>query len=684
MDLVYEAYKDGGLLETRFPNYQPRPQQKEFAEAIQKSIREQKPFVGEAPTGVGKSLAALIPAVEVVLNEDAKIAIVTSSIILQEQYVTKDIPSLCHLLGRPLSFTSIKGRSNYVCQLKAQEQEISGDIFEKSSDEYRNVFEFATTSKTGDFSELGFVPSMQTYSKFAAVDEHECTGKLCPAYSTCHYYRERKKAMVSQIIVCNYHFFFTAQKSNQMLPDDIRVVVMDEGHEMGDIALNFLERKYSKFSWRNINTFLQKTSKALPAYKQNIVEAFKISVNVNEIVFTQESVLDLLTQTFRQNQENKMYWSLTIAERRELSDLAHSHYQTLIHRKDALSDYLEQHGLPTEEVSAWYEMYSDEEIGWQHALQKLEETLSNTIYFLRDFFLFDEEEALEEGKRIYWLQNDANHGVSLHTKPPTPSSFTETFMDANTAGFTPILMSATMSANKRFDFVTNELGMPNERNECIVSSPFNLEHNLLWYLPAECPAGNDPAHYTVVINEMQYIVERLQGRTLCLFTSNHSLQNATRDLRNRLPKQIKILSQHETPKRIMIQELRNNPNTVLLGTRSFFTGVDIQGQNLSAVLIDKIPFPMIGDPVNDWLMNQPNGFRTFTLPTAIVTMKQGIGRLNRTANDKGLISVLDGRLRTSSYRNNIFNSFDFKIQGTSDLKKVSEYIENELYFGGNT
>ncbi len=252
MNLVDEAYKPGGLMSKRFANYQERPQQKEFSTAIQEAISQKQMFVGEAPTGVGKSLGALIPAVEEALKKDAKVVVVTSSIILQEQYAQKDIPALIDLLNKPLSFVSIKGRNNYVCLLKANEQSVSGNIFEKPTEEYLKVLEFATTSKSGDFSEIGFIPSIQVQSKFAAMDQHECTGKLCPAYSACHYYRERKKALSSQIVICNYHYFFLASQAKNMLPEGVCVVIMDEAHEMGEIALNFLENKYSKFSWRNI------------------------------------------------------------------------------------------------------------------------------------------------------------------------------------------------------------------------------------------------------------------------------------------------------------------------------------------------------------------------------------------------------------------------------------------------
>jgi ATP-dependent DNA helicase DinG len=264
----------------------------------------------------------------------------------------------------------------------------------------------------------------------------------------------------------------------------------------------------------------------------------------------------------------------------------------------------------------------------------------------------------------------------MHIKPPTPSEFTEKLIDVESKNYIPVLMSATLTTNKKFDFIAGELGLNENRKEIVVTSPFDLSENLLWYLPSNCPPGNAEDHQTFVLKEMLNVIEQLSGRTLCLFTSHFALRTATSFFRENLSSDIAILSQHETPKSIMIRQLRQNPNTVLLGTKSLFTGIDIQGQNLSAVLMDKIPFPMVGDPVNDYLMNQPQGFRKFTLPSAIVTIKQGVGRLNRTPEDKGIVAIFDGRLSTSNYKNLIFGSFDFNIKGTRNFEKVAQYAED--------
>jgi ATP-dependent DNA helicase DinG len=236
-------------------------------------------------------------------------------------------------------------------------------------------------------------------------------------------------------------------------------------------------------------------------------------------------------------------------------------------------------------------------------------------------------------------------------------------------------MSATLAANQSFEHIKEDLGIKEKVNELIVSSPFPLEENMLWYLPDGTPAGSDPGHINFVLREQKKVIELLGGKTLCLYTSNKNLKIAEDYFSGALPKGIQVVSQNKLPKQKIIDIMRNNPNVVVLGTKSLFTGIDIQGPNLSAVLIDKFPFPMIGDPINDTLMDQPRGFHKFSLPEAIIAMKQGFGRLNRTATDRGIVAMYDGRLSTAKYKNKIFNSFDFKIRATKNWNDVVEYLK---------
>jgi Rad3-related DNA helicase len=287
-------------------------------------------------------------------------------------------------------------------------------------------------------------------------------------------------------------------------------------------------------------------------------------------------------------------------------------------------------------------------------------------------------------EELYWIEPFQDH-VAIHKKPTTGAGLTKfLFRKDDTCQPVPIIMSATLTTNRSFDHVKQGLGispdqpLQNKPEELAVSSPFPLEENMLWYLPKDIPAGNDPNHLSFALRSMEDIVKAYHGRSLCLFTSNKNLKAAEDYFKRVLPADIQILSQLNEPKQKIINAMRANSKTVVLGTRSFFTGIDIQGSNLSAVLIDKFPFPMQGDPIVDYLMSQPRGFYKHSLPEGIIAMKQGFGRLNRTATDKGIVGIFDGRLAAASYKNKIFNSFDFNLRTTRDWNEVQTFIDKTL------
>jgi ATP-dependent DNA helicase DinG len=237
-DLVSETFEEGGLLSKVISNYKPRSQQLELSKKIQESMKNQIPLIAEAPTGTGKSLAALAPAFEHIMKTDEPVIAVTSSIILQEQYMNKDIPMLEKLYDFSASPVLIKGRNNYLCPRKYNEFR-NGKVGFNTSEQIKeagDVNRWATQTKTGDKAELDFNPTYGVWSKFACIDNNECTGKQCSLFSNCHYYRERNKIPSSKLIVTNYHYFFSALESMApMLPPKARVVIMDEGHEISSI-----------------------------------------------------------------------------------------------------------------------------------------------------------------------------------------------------------------------------------------------------------------------------------------------------------------------------------------------------------------------------------------------------------------------------------------------------------------
>lgn len=679
LDLVNETFKEGGLLARSVSNYRERPQQIELSKKIQSCIKNKQSLLSEAPTGVGKSLAALIPAFEHIKKTDEPVIVVTSSIILQEQYVNKDIPLLEKLLDFKVNPVLIKGRQNYTCPKKVNDAR-NGKMSATTSEmvrECEDVLKWAITSSSGDKSELDFVPKYSTWSQFSCVDGNECTGKQCPFFSICPYYRERSKVQTAKLIVCNYHYFFTAMENEgKMLPSTAKVVIMDEGHEINAIARDFQEKKYSMKSLRQHFDYFAKAMER--AEKSDIGgSVFKLfeSMEFDAINQTLMELFVGLLHEYKLARPAMDFLMLSLPERTRLQKYAAEHIKSLEHAVIEGNRYLEKLGFSFENLPAMVDYYDEDAVDFMVVVSKTADFLMEKAETLRFMFSIN---GLDDDNFIFWLQSH-NDSVSIHAKPLNGSGLTRKIFSEE--GKSTIVMSATLAANQSFDHIKKELGIGTDKKEypvedLIVTSPFNLTENLLWYLPKDTPAGNDRDHLPYALEEMKKVIEELNGRTLCLFTSKKNMLKAYEYFEASLPEPITVITQDQMPKQKIIDYAKAHDHTVILGTKSFFTGVDIQGHHISAVLIDKLPYPMIGDPVNDYLMNEPRGFHKFSLPEAIISLKQAFGRLNRTTEDKGVVAVYDGRLATARYKNKIFNSFDFKVQATTDWNVAKDYIKN--------
>jgi ATP-dependent DNA helicase DinG len=699
VNLVESAFSDGGLLAQHYPGYIPRPQQIEFANGIRQAIINNEVFFGEAPTGVGKSLACLVPAAEVILNDNATVVVVTSSIVLQEQYFNEVIPNLETVLGFSLKPVLIKGRGNYLCEYKHNEKLMAGnDLF--NFKERKEILDWAALTQTGDVSELDFIPKRELWHEFAALDDHECQGSRCPAFEVCHYYRQRRLVMGASLVVCNYHYFLTGIGVEGMLPDNIRVVIMDEGHEVSDIAKSFQEQTYGVFSLRGITDAFLKAGKRAQTAHASIHQELDVNLLVETLDLPSlqgslESMLYRLSLLFNENKpDDREAWALQHTTRFEINSVAQEHYQTLIAKCMGMTGRLNKYGLPQDDRHTWRDLYHEDEIKWQTSMEIFRDALLDKINFIKRYFLFETKTARDDifGPEddasttpdqpvavdetiIHWIQDAPDKNVTLHIKPSMAAPLMSQILDTEVRSYTPIIISATLAVAGKFDTLQKDLGVTGPMRQLIVNSPFDLNQNMLWWLPENMPAGNDKYnHLMAAAAEMLKVIMILEGRTLCLFTSNKALIATTNFIREKVPKHINVVAQGEYPRKKIVEMMKNDPHTVIMATRSFFTGIDIQGQNLSAVLLDKFPFPMVGDPVNDYLMSLPFGFFNFSLPRAIVTIKQAFGRGNRTAADKCVVAMLDGRLASSGYKELVFNSFDFKVSATRDFERVAAYL----------
>jgi ATP-dependent DNA helicase DinG len=691
MDLVEATFKEDGILSKKFDGYSVRPQQVELSKKIQESLHEKQTLLGEAPTGVGKSLAALVPVYEYIMKTGKPVVVVTSNIVLQEQYFYKDIPLLQELFGYDASPTLIKGRSNYLCPLKYVEYKASNANKKADLDLTSEIMDWVKVTQTGDVSELSRVPDGYTWGQFAVQNNFECLRKQCPLLDKCFYYKQRAKVPASKLIVCNYHYYFNALETPGLLPDEIGAVIMDEGHEIAHIARSFQERRYNKYSIQNImNTYAKTCQLVKQHHTQMDVDSLLEDLDYTSIKFSLDNMLIDLSHVFKQKQpQGRDAWVIETKEDRALIEEVINHHIKEVKRgESSVLHSLIAYGLPDDERASWHHLYSDADVRLQTATESVYEQLGEHRMWLEAFVSGEFVEGDDENEIIQWIQTSSSQTeIELVSKPTKAKGITENiFADnktlyGNTSMVAPpntpvIVLSATLTVGSNFEHIKKDLGITENYDELTVTSPFDLTSNMLWYLPSDIPAGPSQDHPEAAFRYMSKIGETLGGKTLCLFTSNRNLVAGTNYLRNALAgKGIEVISQQELPKQKIIKRMKENPNVVVTATKSFFTGVDIQGQNLSAVLIDKIPFPMIGDPVNDHLTSKPHGFWRYALPEAIITLKQGFGRLNRTSSDRGIVAVLDGRLSTSNYKNVIFDSFDFDVSATRDWERVEAYLK---------
>jgi ATP-dependent DNA helicase DinG len=687
LDLVTVTFSEDGLLAKKIPNYKVREQQVALSQKIQDCIELEKPLIAEAPTGVGKSLAALVPAFEYIQKTDEAVVVATSSIILQEQYINKDIPMLEELYDFKVKPVLIKGRNNYLCPKKLKEIKNGGIGFTNSEQvhEFQDVLKWAQITRAGDKAELDFVPTHAVWSKFACIDNNDCNGKQCSFYSVCPYYRERNKMTTSKLVVTNYHYLFSAitSEGGNMLPPKTKLLIMDEGHEVNSIARDFQEQKYSMNSLKHqFDQFAKNMKAAEFSAVGESVFGLMTDMELDQVNGTLTDMFVGLAHEFKRvvtKHYQRDFWMIEVPERTRLQKYVTAHIETLNFAVSIAERYLNKFGFSIDDIPGIADMYGEDSAEWFVSVFRLKAFLEERSSLLHYIFSYDA--TMPIGDDIFWLE-PLYDMVAVHVKPTTGAGITRQLFRKD--GFVPIVMSATLSANQSFDHLKSDFGIENAAQypteEIIVTSPFQLEENLLWYLPHEVPAGNEPGHFEFVLQEMKKIIDILEGRTLCLFTSRKNLLLAETYFKRILPKHIHVLSQERIPKHKVIEFMKANDHTLVLGTKSFFTGIDIQGHHLSAVLIDKFPFAMISDPVNDYLASQPRGFHKYSLPEAIISIKQGFGRLNRTTADKGIVAVYDGRLTTANYKNKIFNSFDYKINATRNWDDVLSYVKETLHF----
>jgi ATP-dependent DNA helicase DinG len=629
---LHEFFSPGGILASSSLPYEYRPGQLEMAKAVERALTERRHLIVEAGTGTGKTLAYLLPA----LRTGQRVIVSTGTKALQDQLFFRDIPFLETLLG-PLRVCYMKGRANYLCRHKLvtlRNQPILSGLEE--IDQYRQISEWEQTTETGDRAELSGMPeSSALWNKLDARTE-ACLGSTCPDYQRCFITEMRRRALESDIIIVNHHLFFADLSVKQQAtgaPDagilpEAAAVVFDEAHELEEVASSYFGLSVSNIRFE------------------------ELARDTDALLRGKEGAANLPAATQQLRERARMFFAGL--------PMAGDGRQPFVGREE----FLETSGDLYMAVRASLrrleaEMETLKGVDEAPGLKKRVARLRTELEFLLES---------NASNMVYWMERRIHSGATDKSSSGRgaalrPQSRT-TFLQATPIDVsellhemvfdqipTVVLTSATLTVQGGFEHMRKRLGLA-EARELVVPSHFRYDKQALLYLPPNMPDPRDPEFPEAAADCIRRVLEITRGRAFCLFTSYSQM----RDLYERLLPVLDfpLLLHGTAPRNALLEQFRTTPNAVLFGTSSFWQGVDVQGEALSCVIIDKLPFAVPSDPVVAARMKaieEAGGkpFFDYQVPAAVLTLKQGFGRLIRSLEDRGVLVLLDPRVKRQRY-----------------------------------
>ncbi len=634
-DLIVACQKlfaPNGRLSTAIPQFVSRTQQATLAESIAETILDQCQLVVEAGTGTGKTFAYLVPT----LLSGKKAIISTATKTLQDQLVQKDLPLLIQALGLATRVQNLKGRSNYICLYRTELFSEQGRMHSAAcAHDIAYVREKVPQLTHGERTELPELNEESAAWPFVTSTVDNCLGRACDFHSKCFLMQARKRAIEADVVVINHHVFFADSRLKEegfgeLLPQ-VGTVVFDEAHQLADIATEFHS---SQFGTRQLRDLFDDMVREWP-------------------------VLDLPNQPFKQ-------WSVA------LDQLLDQLWFAASEERGAWDVMMKQSGFR----QAWTDLLAFVE-NWMAVLPapSAEDAVGLAQCKSKGVALhaFIHQFCQPDKHTIRWVEK-FKRSVVFHQTPLDISAGFHALLARNTCAY--IFTSATLTISDSFACFIKPLGLKQPAT-LKLPSPFDFTQQALLYLPRSLPDPNNLLYYEALLAKALPVIEACGGRCFFLFTSHRALQQVATLLRQRLS--FPLLVQGEEAKPILLERFRQLGNAVLLGTATFWEGVDVKGDSLSCVIIDKIPFASPKDPVFQgkmhYLKNQGlSGFHEITLAAAVLALKQGVGRLIRDITDRGVLMIADPRLTGRAYGEHIFASLP-PIGKTRDEKTVLAFIE---------
>jgi ATP-dependent DNA helicase DinG len=633
MQTAADVLSDQGPVGALIDGFRVRPEQQAMAEAIHAAIRKHDSLICEAGTGTGKTFAYLVPA----LLAGRKVLISTGTRHLQDQLHQRDLPLIRQALGVPVKTALLKGRANYLCRHRLEQAGQDTRLLNrKGVSQLHDIRQWSHQTGSGDLAELTDIPEEAPvrYAVTSTVDN--CLGQECDHYADCFVYKARQHAGESDIVIVNHHLFLADMSlreggHGELLPA-ADIVIFDEAHKLPELASEFFSRVLSS------RQLLELARDCRAAYHAEAADLPEFPALLGAM---EKSVLDLRLAFGSGDQRSS--WHQVYA------GAAVQQALTLLLRKG-------------QDLHQVLEDFADRGKRLENCCARIAAALNQ----------LDEFTDTGSSDSIQWLET-RGQGFLLYQ---TPLDIAPLFHARITAsGCVCIFTSATLSVNGDFSHFSGQLGLADVRVEAW-DSPFDYRSQTLCYLPEGMPDPRADSYTGRVIEMAIPVIKLTRGRAFLLFTSHRALNQAAAIISSRLD--YPILVQGEAPRTELLESFRRREHAVLLGTSSFWEGVDVRGQALSCVIIDKLPFAAPDDPVLQARMRRleeqgGNPFRDFQLPEAVLTLKQGIGRLIRDSNDYGVLMLCDPRLKTRSYGKVFINSLPDMIY-TRDLAEVEKFF----------
>ncbi|TAM57705.1 ATP-dependent DNA helicase [bacterium] len=623
-----EIFAAGGPLAGVLPGYVPRAGQLQMARLVERGLLEGIHTVVEAGTGVGKSLAYLVPA----LRSGKKVVISTGTIALQEQLLTKDVPLVQRALGTDLRVALLKGRNNYLCREKLAR--LQRDTFVASSGAMEQIWDWARWTTTGDRSELAVQPGPGEWEQVDA-DADDCLGELCPFYDTCFYFQARERARFADLVVVNHALFFLDLAMGGALLPPYDFAVLDEAHQCESWATSALT---STISQRTVGRMLRRLNRY---YTLDTAVEDELGEGMRRLGSRLAAV-----------DQDRYPLSANAPARELLLELAPAFERAELWL-DASWQSAYRGAFDQQVAERRRELCMRGIVAHRQALQQLQSAGDETIAWV---------ERGEPGER---------HRICA--APCEVASFLQRALFERCESV--VLTSATLAADGSFDYLRRTLGYE-QAQECVAPSPFDYERQAGLYLapPSLNPKSHDFARRAAAL--VEEALDRTRGRAFVLFTSYARMREVHRLVAARVAFPCRI--QGELARSQLLSWFRRTPSAVLFATGTFWEGVDVVGEQLSCVIIDRLPFPSPGDPLVAARLRAidsagGSSFEEYMIPAAITRLKQGFGRLIRSVEDRGIVVLLDGRIQSERYGEAILRALP-PARRITDLGEISAFL----------